>query len=230
MIQLAYTSKTIESKINEMTKLVRDLTAKLNNLEIDKNPNKPTPEGERNPNHFRCPTIKLSVEHKDELWQMYFDGSSSKEGAGAGVGLASPGGEAICLMYKLEFVTTNNTLEYEALILRLRAAKDLGIQHISVYGNSELVVQHVRDKYQVKQDLLKVYSNEVWDMIENDFVAFNIYFILRDHDQRTDSLALETRHFKIPKQTQLKYLIEIRYRPSVPDNIRQWRVFKMIWK
>ena len=33
-------------------------------------------------------------------------------------------------------------------------------------------------------------------------------------------------HFKIPKQTQLKYPIEIRYRPSVPDNIRQWRVFK----
>ena len=53
-------------------------------------------------------------------------------------------------MYKLEFVTTNNIVEYEALILVLRAAKELGIQRIYVYGDSELVVQQVRDKYQVK--------------------------------------------------------------------------------
>ena len=59
---------------------------------------------------------------------MYFDGSSSEEGAGADIVLVSPGGEVIYLMYKLEFVTTNNTTEYEALILGLRAAKDLGIQ------------------------------------------------------------------------------------------------------
>ena len=46
----------------------------------------------------------------------------------------------ISLMYKLEFVTTNNTTEYEALLLDLNVAKDLGIQQISVYGNSKLVV------------------------------------------------------------------------------------------
>ena len=87
---------------------------------------------------------------------MYFDGSSSKEGVGAGVVLISPSGEAVRLMYKLEFITTNNTTEYEALLLGLRATKDLGIQQISVYGDSELVVQQVRNNYRVKQDLLKV--------------------------------------------------------------------------
>ena len=86
--------------------------------------------------------IKRVVEQKDELWKMYFDGSSSKEGEGARIVLISPWGEMIKLMYKLEFVTTNNTVEYEELIL--------GIQQIFVYGDSELVVQQVRDKYQVK--------------------------------------------------------------------------------
>ena len=129
-------------------------------------------------------------------------------------------------MYKLEFVTTNNTAEYEALLLGLKAAKDLGIQHIYVYGDSELVVQQVRNNYQVKQDLLKVYRNEVWDMVENYFVAFNITYIPRDHNQTGDSLALATTHFRIPKSTQLKYPIEVRYRPSVPNNIKQWRVFE----
>ena len=49
------TSQTTESKIDEMTKLVRILTAKLNKLELDKKPNKPIQEGERNTNHFRHP-------------------------------------------------------------------------------------------------------------------------------------------------------------------------------
>ena len=63
-------------------------------------------------------------------------------------------------------------------------------------------------------------------MIDNYYIAFKISFIPRDHNQTVDSLALAATHFKIPKQTQLNYPIEIRYRPSVPDNIRQWRVFE----
>ena len=88
---------------------------------------------------------------------MYFDGASSKEGARAGVFLISLGGEVVRLMYKLEFITTNNTPEYEALLLGLRDGKYLGIQQISVYGDSQLVVQQVRNNYQVKQDLVKVF-------------------------------------------------------------------------
>ena len=104
-------------------------------------------------------------------------------------------------MYKLEFITTNNTAEYEALLLGLKAAKYLGIQQVSVYGDSKLVVQQVRSNYQVKQDLLKVYRNEVWDMIDNYFVVFNITYIPRDHNQTADSLSLAATHFRIPKTT-----------------------------
>ena len=71
--------------------------------------------------------IQVQREELDGLWQMYFDGASSKEGAGARVLLISPGGEVISLMYKLEFKTANNIAEYKALILGLRATKYLGI-------------------------------------------------------------------------------------------------------
>ena len=84
--------------------------------------------------------VKRSVEQENELWQMYFDGSSSKEGAGAGILLISHGGESLGLMYKLEFVTTNNATINEALMLGLKDAKDMGIQQIYVYGDSKLVV------------------------------------------------------------------------------------------
>ena len=63
-------------------------------------------------------------------------------------------------------------------------------------------------------------------MIDHFFIAFNISYIPRDHNQTADSLALAATHFKIPKTTHLKYPIEVRYRPSVLDNIKQWRVFE----
>ena len=128
-------------------------------------------------------------------------------------------------MYKLEFQTTNNIAEYEALILGLRVAKDLGIQQLSVFGDYKLIVHQVKDVYQVKLYLLKVYRNEVWDLIDNYFVSFNITYIPRDHNQTVDSLDLEVAYFKVPKLTHLKYPIEVSSRPSVPDNIKHWKFF-----
>ena len=169
--------------------------------------------------------VQVKKEEPGGLWQMYFDGASSKEGAGVGVLLISAGGEVISLMYKLEFKTTNNITEYEALILGLRAAKDLGIKELAVFGDSELVIQQVKRVYQVKQYLLKVYRNEVWDLIENFFIAFNITFVPREYNETTDSLALAAAYFKVWKVTHLKYPIDVRYKPSVPDNIKHWKVF-----
>jgi ribonuclease HI len=59
---------------------------------------------------------------------MFFDGASSGIGAGAGVVFESPSQETISLSYKLEFEFTNNVAEYEALVLGLRAAKEMGIK------------------------------------------------------------------------------------------------------
>ena len=42
--------------------------------------------------------VKCTREQEDELWQLYFDGSSCKEGAGVGVLLISPDGEMTKLM------------------------------------------------------------------------------------------------------------------------------------
>ena len=57
MIPTPSTSQSTDRKIDEMAKLVKILTAKLNKLEPEKNSNRPAQEGERNPNNpnqFRC--------------------------------------------------------------------------------------------------------------------------------------------------------------------------------
>jgi len=86
---------------------------------------------------------------------MYFDFSSSKEGSDTGIVLISPSNEAVSLSYKLEFETTNNIAEYEALVLGLRAAKDMTIEKLVVFGDSKLVVNKVKDVYEEKQLRLK---------------------------------------------------------------------------
>jgi hypothetical protein len=75
------------------------------------------------------------------FWKIFFDGASFREGAGAGVVFVSPAQEIISLSCKLEFEATNNVAEYESLVLGLRAAKEMGIQEITVFGDAELVVQ-----------------------------------------------------------------------------------------
>jgi ribonuclease HI len=100
------------------------------------------------------------------VWKMFFDGASSKEGVGVGMVFISPTQETIPMSYKLEFEATNNVTEYEALVLGLRAARDMGIKEISVFGDVELVVKQVRNLYQAKHLRLRSYRNEVWDLID----------------------------------------------------------------
>jgi ribonuclease HI len=58
---------------------------------------------------------------------MYFNGSYTLKGAGAGVVLNPLEGDILKYAIQLEFLTTNNIAEYEGLVTGLRLAKDLGI-------------------------------------------------------------------------------------------------------
>ena len=62
----------------------------------------------------------------------------------------SPTDQVITLSFKLQFLTTNNTAEYKALILGMKAAKDLDVGQLAVFGDVELVVQQVKKIYHVK--------------------------------------------------------------------------------
>ena len=72
--------------------------------------------------------VPVTQEPSDGWWHMNFEGAASKKGAGAGVSIRSPIGEPKFPSYKLDFKCTNNVAEYEALILGLKALKDLQAQ------------------------------------------------------------------------------------------------------
>ena len=111
------------------------------------------------------------------------------------------------MSYKLEFETTNNTTKYEALILGLKVAKDLGVVQIAKFGDSELIIHQVKNAYQVRQIKLRTYRNEVWSIIENYFTEFNITFISKGSNQLADSLVVAASTFRVPEETKIAYEI-----------------------
>jgi hypothetical protein len=61
-------------------------------------------------------------------WVMYFNGSYTLKGVGAGVVLILPEGDMLKYAIQIEFPATNNIVEYEGLVTGLRLAKELGIR------------------------------------------------------------------------------------------------------
>jgi ribonuclease HI len=120
-------------------------------LQLTDDPKDPV-QVRKQPNlNYQIPPPTISV------WKMFFDGASSSEGTGAGVVFMSPCQETISLSYKLEFETTNNVVEYEALVLGMRVAKEMGIKEITVFGDAELIIQQVRNAYHANHPRLRNY-------------------------------------------------------------------------
>ena len=95
-----------------------------------------------------------------------------------------------------------------------------------MFEDAELVLNQVRNIYQDKHPRLRSYRNEVWDLIYNSFLAFNISFIMREENTMVDSLVVSSRNFKVPLPPKLRYDIEVKYKASIPDNVKHWNVFE----
>ena len=134
--------------------------------------------------------------------------------------LISPNKENITQSCKLEFEVTNNVAEYEAFLLGLELAKSLKVQNLSVFFYFELMVKQVRNLCQMKHPRLRSYRNEAWDTIGNFFQGFNIIVIPRDENMHADSLVVLARSFKVLEPVLLEYQIQVKYRPSIPDNLK----------
>jgi ribonuclease HI len=171
-------------------------------------------------------SIQQSCEpDENQIWSLYFDGSKSKEGAGAGCIIIDPAGNKTLLACRLEFECTNNIAEYEALLQGLRKALDMHIQNLIVFGDSEIVVRQVRNSIHCLTPHLKCYQSEVWSLM-NKFSAFNINSIPRLNNTEADLLAnVASKLLPAEGLSPNAFSVELLFRPSIPDNITNWRVF-----
>lgn len=71
------------------------------------------------------------------------DGSSTLYAGGIKVILESPEGDKLKYSARLQYQTTNNEAEYEALLKGLELAKPLGAELVVVKGDSQLIINQV---------------------------------------------------------------------------------------
>lgn len=87
-------------------------------------------------------------------------------------------------------ITTNNQAEYRALISGLDECTKLGVEHLSVYMDSELIVKQLTGKYRVKNvDLLPHYENVQNQAKKFKKISFN--HVKREFNKLADSMVNE---------------------------------------
>ena len=92
---------------------------------------------------------------------MYFDSVANHSGYGIDVLLISSHGDHIPRSVHLGFSdrhpATNNIVEYEACILGLETALELGIRQMEVFGDSNLVLRQIQGEWKTRDVKLRPY-------------------------------------------------------------------------
>jgi ribonuclease HI len=85
---------------------------------------------------------------------------------------------------------TNNVAEYQALLLGLELARELGASEVELIGDSELVVRQVRGEYRVKDTGLRELHGEVQAALAG-FERWSIRHVRREQNAEADRLVNE---------------------------------------
>ena len=75
--------------------------------------------------------------------------------------LVNPEGKEYSYALRFEFEATNNEAEYKALLAGLRLAKDMEVQNLSIFVDSQLVANQIKGSYEVRQPTIKQYLNHI---------------------------------------------------------------------
>ena len=128
------------------------------------------------------------AEEVREQWVMKFDGFSTAQSEGVGVVLCHEEDEAVALSFKLEFPCSNNTAEYEAYLTGLITALKMGVKHLRVMGDLNLVVCQAKGSFSLKEPSLALYRAMAQKM-EEKFSTFEIEYAPRNENRFADALA-----------------------------------------
>jgi ribonuclease HI len=131
---------------------------------------------------------KTEEAETERKWVIYVDGSSTKKNGRVGILLITPDREELSSSLRLEFRTTNNEAEYEAIIVGLKMALELGAESVEVRSDSQVIVGHIRGEFEAKGEKMKRYLSKVHDM-QSSFQKFCITKIPREDNEKANRLA-----------------------------------------
>ena len=118
---------------------------------------------------------------------LYIDGASNVQDSGACLILNNS--EEIVTEYaiRFNFKVSNNQAEYEALLAGLKIIKELDIDNLNIFTDSQLITRQVKDEFEIRDPVMMKYLQKVKDLIST-LKYFEISHILRMKNARTDVL------------------------------------------
>ncbi|XP_070017691.1 uncharacterized protein [Nicotiana sylvestris] len=134
--------------------------------------------------------IHIDKVEQDEKpgWILFFDGAANMKGVRIEAVLISETGHHYPVMAPLRFYCTNNMAEYEACILGLRLAIDMGFKEVLVLGDSDLLEQQIHREWETRDLKLIPYRQCLHDLCQR-FRSVEFRHILRIHNEVADALA-----------------------------------------
>ncbi|XP_034710517.1 uncharacterized protein LOC117933242 [Vitis riparia] len=158
------------------------------------------------------------VQHNEpsekQWWTLRVDGASRSSGSGVGLLLQSPTGEHLEQAIRLGFHASNNEVEYEAILSGLDLTLALSVARLRVYSDSQLVVSHVQNEYEAKDERMTQYLNKVKDTLQQ-FTEWTIEKIRRTENSRADALAGITA--SLPTKEAILLPIYVQAKPSITE-------------
>jgi len=116
-------------------------------------------------------------------------GSRGNPGPAAiGVVIKNEKGEIVFEKGKKIGETTNNQAEYQALLLALEKASELGATELACYLDSELVVKQLKGEYKVKDAGLAVQYLKVHNL-RMKFKSISFTHVRREKNTEADALV-----------------------------------------
>ena len=100
-------------------------------------------------------------------WVMNIDGALNKNGAGIGIVLENSSGVLIEEVIILDEKMTSNEVEYEVLLYGLKLALRLGVQHLKINLDSELVSGQLVGAFKVKDSCMRSYRDFTQPLMTN---------------------------------------------------------------
>jgi ribonuclease HI len=139
-------------------------------------------------------------EQEEPAWILYADGASrgNPGEAGAGAVITDSQGRTLKELKYFLGIASNNSAEYQAAILALAKASELGAKRVTLYMDSELVVRQLKGEYRVRNPHLKDLHRKASEAL-NRFSRYSILHISREKNRRADRLANEAIDQKIKK-------------------------------
>ncbi|XP_071739885.1 uncharacterized protein [Rutidosis leptorrhynchoides] len=134
-----------------------------------------------------------------EIWELYTDGASCVEGAGAGLVLTSQSGEEHTYALRFNFDVTNNEAKYEALLVGLNMAHKMNVLQLRAYVDSQLVTNQFNGSFEAQEFSMQKYLKLVQEAVEK-FEFFELTRVSRSQNKKADALsklaALTFSHFQ----------------------------------